>query len=383
MIIFHRKQFKENLLLLLLLVALLSACTQSTLNNESNEVSDKEQPTQTTIPTVTPLPTATASAIVTVTVISATPTSTPLPSPTSSSLTKTPIPTPITITVPLQIEQEGVSMVWLSGKYFPMGLDAETLLDECRQFSRNCKSSWFESSSPRRGMWVPNDFYIDAYEVTNESFADFLNDIGIHEDTCYDADCFDPRYSQIAISEDGSYQVEENKEKFPITGVTWYGASAFCEWRGVRLPFEAEWEMAAGWDRGSQTKTIYPWGDNFYGDITNFCDESCDEQHALKAVSDGYEETSPVGTYETGRSPSGAYDMGGNVWEWTADWFSPDYVRFGGPNEGDERVVRGGSWFDMGNFTGTSIRFSAPPEDAGDTTGFRCASDVDRQLKHP
>lgn len=285
--------------------------------------------------------------------------------------------TPTAIIMSLQIEQGDVHMVWLPGKDFPIGLDVETLLDECLQFSQNCKSSWFEQSSPRRDMRIPNEFYIDTYEVTNESFANFLNNMENHESICYDADCFDPRYSQILIEEDGSYLVEEDKNQFPVTGVTWYGASAFCEWRGVRLPFEAEWEMAASWDWETQTKTIYPWGDDFYGNITNFCDESCTEQHALMAVSDGYGETSPVGNYEEGRSPSGAYDMGGNVWEWTADWYSSDYAQFGGPNEGNQRVVRGGSWFDMGNFTGTAIRFPASPEDAGDTTGFRCASDAD------
>jgi formylglycine-generating enzyme required for sulfatase activity len=227
-------------------------------------------------------------------------------------------------------------------------------------------------------------FYIDAYEVTNKQFAAFLNELGHQEGACRDEDCFEPRYSQIAISEEDGYQLEEDKENYPVTGVTWYGADAFCEWRGARLPLEAEWEMAASWDWETETKTLYPWGDDFYGDITNFCDKSCSEQHAVTVVDDGYRETSPVGTYEAGRSPAGAYDMGGNVWEWTADWFAADYyenspeTRPTGPEEGRKRVVRGGSWFDTGNFTSTVVRFPATPGEAGDTIGFRCAVDAER-----
>lgn len=259
-----------------------------------------------------------------------------------------------------------------------MGFDPEALLDECREFRSGCRKSWFESSSPQHKVWL-SDFYIDVYEVTNEVFATFLNDLGEHKDACNDNDCFQPRYSQISVNEDDEYQVKEGKENYPVTGVTWYGAAAFCQWRGARLPSEAEWEMAAGWDWKTQTKTLYPWGDEFYGDVTNFCDQSCQEPHAITVVDDGYAKTAPVGTYDAGRSPAGAYDMAGNVWEWTADWFASDYyersgeIQPAGPKEGDKRVVRGGSWFDTGNFTATVIRFPADPADAGDTIGFRCA----------
>lgn len=381
-IIFHKKQLLVQFSILLGLIILFSACGQSTPNSELNEANSTEtdEPTKTSVPTETSAPKKTL-----------TPTETPQPTkifvPTETVVpTQTPDPTatlaPTSTTIPMQLEQEGASMVRVLGGNFPMGYDAERLREECYQFRYSCVESLFAPSAPQHTVQLP-DFYIDTYEVTNEAFTSFLNDLGDHEATCNDEDCWVSSYSQITQNEGNDYQVEANKEDYPVTGVTWYGAKAFCEWRGARLPLEAEWEMAASWDAETETKTLYPWGDNFYGDITNFCDKSCAEQHAIRVVDDGHQETSPVGSFEVGRSPAGAYDMGGNVWEWTADWFAADYyensptTRPVGPDEGSKRVVRGGSWFDTGNFTSTVIRFPAVPTETGDTIGFRCALDND------
>ena len=107
--------------------------------------------------------------------------------------------------------------------------------------------------------------------------------------------------------------------------VNWEQARAFCEWRGARLPSEAEWERAAGFDPDRGVKTLYPWGDEFAGDLLNYCDASCSAEHLDTSFDDGYRDVAPVGSYPEGRSLVGAYDMLGNVAEWTNDWYDRNY----------------------------------------------------------
>jgi LysM repeat protein len=102
----------------------------------------------------------------------------------------------------------------------------------------------------------------------------------------------------------------------------------------------------------------------------------------MSGYNDGYATAAPVGSYEGGRSPSGAFDMAGNVWEWTNDWYDAGYygqspdANPAGAESGEDKVVRGGSWFDTGNFTAAAIRFPAPPVESGDSIGFRCVQDA-------
>ena len=121
------------------------------------------------------------------------------------------------------------------------------------------------------------------------------------------------------------------KEDHPINCVDWHQARAYCQWLGGELPTEAQWEYAA---RGNDGRT-YPWGNeapnstrlNYEGKIGH---------------------TTAVGTYPTGISPFGLFDMAGNIWEWTLDWYSsyPSVAQLDptGPGSGSVRVLRGGSW---------------------------------------
>ena len=225
-------------------------------------------------------------------------------------------------------------------------------------------------------------FYIDTYEVTNEAYIAFLTELGSHLGTCADENCLDIAFSQITASEDGVFTVEEEFAQHPVVGVNWFGANDYCEWRGGRLPTEAEWEIAASWNPESGEKTLFPWGNEFDETAVNFCDVNCTEQQASSEYDDGATTTAPVGSYENGRSPAGAYDMGGNVWEWVNDWHSNDYYSLSpesnpqGPETGEGKIVRGGSWFDLGVFSSSAVRFPAPPTEAGDSIGFRCAMDI-------
>jgi len=138
------------------------------------------------------------------------------------------------------------------------------------------------SERPVRRVFL-DAYYIDTYEVTNGLYGKFLQATRRHE----------PRYWKDA---------RVNDPNQPVVGVTWYDAEAYCHWSGKRLPTEAEWEKAA---RGTDGR-ISPWGNQW--------------DSARASTSDGGSgKLSPVGSYEAGKSPYGAYDMAGNVWEWVAD----------------------------------------------------------------
>lgn len=131
-------------------------------------------------------------------------------------------------------------------------------------------------------------------------------------------------------------QFPDGKELHPVVNISWHDAQAFCEWAGVRLLTEAEWEKAASWDAVRQIKRIYPWGNEFH---EKFCN----------SYKSGYGDTTEVGTFLNGASSYGVLDMVGNVWEWTNTEYR-DYPY--DTNDGREvlnsdnfgRVLRGGSW---------------------------------------
>ena len=312
-------------------------------------------------PTATPLPTVTVA-----------PSSTMAPSPTI-------VPSPTIAPLPDQVDVSGGVMILIPGGYFQMGATADALAEECAAFREGCQADWFAASEPVHTVLL-GSYYIDLHEVTNAAFATFLNEIG-PDPLCDGQPCLDEDQSQMT-PQDGVYVSRDGSFANPAAGVTWYGAAAFCAWRDARLPSEAEWEKAAAWEAESATARRYPWGDEFDGTAVNFCDASCDEPQANADFDDGFAEVAPVAQFEDGRGPSGLYDMAGNVWEWVGDLFAADYYAQSpaanptGPATGDERVVRGGSWFDTANFMAATIRFPSAPDNADRTIGFRCAADL-------
>jgi formylglycine-generating enzyme required for sulfatase activity len=183
----------------------------------------------------------------------------------------------------------------------------------------------------------------------------------------------------------------EGKERHPVVQVSWNDAVAYCEWAGLRLPREAEWEYAA---RGGNTglngkpRFIFVWGDELpkgQGRYGNFADESAKKQFPnwfiFEGYDDGYVYTSPVGSFEP--NGYGLYDMAGNVWEWCFDWFDENYYveceRQGlirnptGPARGSMRVLRGGSWYDYPADVRVARRDWVDPRSRYDNAGFRCA----------
>jgi formylglycine-generating enzyme required for sulfatase activity len=163
------------------------------------------------------------------------------------------------------------------------------------------------------------------------------------------------------------------KDNHPMQCVTWDGAKAYCEYIGQRLPTEAEWEKAA---RGTDGRK-YPWGNE---DAT--CDyavmASYNEWTGEYDCGCGTDSTWPIGSKEAGKSPYGAYDMAGNVWEWVNDRYGETYYETTptndptGPETGDDHVVRGGALNDDGNLRASS-RFGGYLGSFNGLGGFRCA----------
>ena len=209
-------------------------------------------------------------------------------------------------------------------------------------------------------------YYIDAIEVSNALY-----------DACVQTGvCQPPETSAPYTPPD--YFGNPEFDHHPVINVTWEMAEAYCEWRGARLPTEAEWEKAA---RGSEGR-LYPWGNGENGSIVNFCDTNCPISWAAQEYDDGYAETAPVEAYPEGATGRGVYNLSGNVWEWTADWYADGYyqnapyVNPQGPASGEGRVIRGGSWGDVLGHKRASKRQEWDPQRPYSTVGFRCARDA-------
>lgn len=193
-------------------------------------------------------------------------------------------------------------------------------------------------------------YYIGKYEVTVGQFRKFCNATG------------------KTMPEQPNWN---NRDDHPVVNVSWNDAKAYCDWAGLRLPTEAEWEKAA---RGTDGRK-YPWGSNWDGSKCNHGSSTSPYTDA----SDGYEYTSPVGSFPSGVSPYGAYDMAGNVWEWCNDWYDNKYYAGApssnpkGPSTGTYRVLRGGSWGLNDGSCRSALRNRFLPDSRINLGGFRPA----------
>jgi serine/threonine-protein kinase len=207
-------------------------------------------------------------------------------------------------------------------------------------------------------------FWLDRTEVTNAQYARC-----VAEGACTQPS---PAGSQARASYYGTPEFGA----YPALYVSWNQAAEYCDWAGARLPTEAEWEYAARGPAGS----VFPWGAEFDGARLNYCDAACAQDRA-DGVLDSEHDTAPVGSIPQGASWSGALDMAGNVWEWVADWYGDylpeDQVNPPGPGSGEQRILRGGSWYDTPAFQRGANRFPWPADQPTDQIGFRCARGSD------
>ncbi len=259
---------------------------------------------------------------------------------------------------------------------------AEMALVPAGEFFMGTEDEELRGDAPLRAVYL-DAFYMDRYEVTNRLFARFLNAAKPLEGRDGQRRLWVVLRNDIETEERNAwwpteifYELQEDRyaafESFadnPVISVSWHAADAYCKWAGKRLPTEAEWEKAA---RGGLVKKDYPWGNEVPTGGVIFERRWTDNSVPSP--------TEKVGNYFP--NGYGLYDMAGNVWEWCADWFSPSYYKRApyknpkGPDYGEKKVLRGGSWFNSAIIMRVATRNSSPPETLDDGMGFRCAMDA-------
>lgn len=204
-------------------------------------------------------------------------------------------------------------------------------------------------------------FYMAVFHVTNKQYSQFLNEADPGQK---DLDKWIKLDSKSTIRMVGSgFEILDNKEDHPVIGVSWYGAKAYCEWAGLRLPNELEWEKGARGNGGSE----YPWGQEF-------------DQAKCRCLS---KDTCSVHSYKEGISPWGLYHMIGNAKQWCEDEYDEDtYNRYRNGDfsiaKGMYKVYRGCSWDENNtdNLRCGKRNHTYPDDTTYSKLGFRCAKDM-------
>lgn len=253
------------------------------------------------------------------------------------------------------IDARNVEMVFVPEGYLTLGVPQHSLEILCEQLGEQdierCVEIVHEDTGITSNPEVFVDaFWIDRYEVTIQQFSEFCSTVN----NSILSEC-------IELDADMMIDILQ-----PQVGVSWYVASAYCNYRGSRLPTEIEWEYAAS----GPDNLIYPWGNTYRPE---------------KVVHSQFDTTYPVGSVETNQSWVGAYDMSGNAAEWVENYF----YTYGGqtiePPQGTigehpasnllerHRVVRGGSWEGRLWTLTTFWREYTTPFAENEFIGFRCA----------
>jgi sulfatase modifying factor 1 len=207
-----------------------------------------------------------------------------------------------------------------------------------------------ENESPVHRVWV-DAFRLAACQVTNAEYKAFLDSRGASPPPFWNHPDF-------------------NHRQQPVVAVSWFEASAYCEWLAAktgqryRLPSEAEWERAA---RGGIDGQLYPWGDAPPQSLPNY---------------GGRWKAGPEPVAQQAPNPFGLFDMCENVHEWCSDWFDAGYYTVSpernprGPKSGSRRASRGGSWRHHVKVSRCAARSSIPPQLQYADYGFRVACDL-------
>jgi formylglycine-generating enzyme required for sulfatase activity len=294
----------------------------------------------------------------------------PIASPDTASLTN---PTP---TIPEALALLASPMVEVAGGTFNMGTTAQEVRQaeqECiTRDNAACTALMGEDSVPPHPVTV-STFQMETTEVSNAQYVAFLNSLGpnSHRRGCLGQPCINTTSedeNSFITFDSQNYDISTVFNEFAVVGVTWYGALAYCQTLGRRLPTEAEWERAA---RGLGVDGfIYPWGNSW--DETRARTRNTGQIGSIEVIS-----------FSTGASEFGILNMAGNAAEWVNDWYLANYYALPeasglnpqGPAVGTDRVVRGGSWDTRPFFVRTVHRQHFRPNETSLDRGFRCAAD--------
>ena len=323
-----RKLFSLHLYLMVAMAFVLTACGSKP-----------------TTPVFAVPPTATFTPII----VTPSVTATPIPP------TKTPAPTLVfsgELTAGTTVTgEDGATLVFVPEGDFIMGAAANDLFAECQNLRSDCRHEWFTNVEPQRTVTL-GAFWIDQTEATNKMYK-----------ACVDAGKCTPPFQSNSYTR-RNYFGNPKYDEYPVIYIAWEQADAYCTWAGRRLPTEAEWEKAA---RGTDGR-FFPWGNN-------------EPNKKLLNYGLNVGDTTPVKKYPDGVSPYGAYDMGGNVWEWVSDWYGTAYYKTApstnpmGPDAGTDKVSRGSAWIFYDFDVLITDRYGNYPKTTNNVIGFRCARD--------
>ena len=284
-------------------------------------------------------------------------------------------------------------MVLIPEGLFLMGSTKQDI-DKLLELDRNIETVRLDNEMPQREVFM-SAYVIDKYPVTNAEYKKFIESDGYNQKVFWSDAGWQYISQSNPLKNGDADNILSGENDCAVVNVSWYEAEAFAKWAGKRLPTEAEWEKAA---RGTDGR-IYPWG-NTFEKINLNCSESKNEK------------PTPVTKHPQGQSPYGCFDMAGNVWEWTADWYDSQYYGsapekdpqgpkdaevnpyYGQPEEvgisiydlrpsaGSKtlsgcKVLRGGSWSGGGvvHVRCTNRDYDEPIY-KNDTIGFRCAKSL-------
>jgi formylglycine-generating enzyme required for sulfatase activity len=228
-----------------------------------------------------------------------------------------------------------------------------------------------------------NDYYIAKFEVTLHAFTQFIEETNYQTEAEREGHCWgldkDGRWKNVAGKSWKHLSFSQGGDH-PVVCVSWRDAQAFIGWLnhkssgGFRLLSEAEWEYAAR--SGGKNRMYATQTGHLNRKLANYgADKCCDPDDT-----DGYLYTAPVGSYPA--NDIGVFDLSGNVWEWTADWYDGKYYSHSpqdnpkGPLKGTYRVIRGGSWSIPKGFSRCSNRREFIPSLRHINVGFRLAKDI-------
>ncbi|MFO7178697.1 MAG: SUMF1/EgtB/PvdO family nonheme iron enzyme [Pseudomonadota bacterium] len=248
-------------------------------------------------------------------------------------------------------------MVRIPGGPFVMGSTPDEVLGAAalcatEPLGHRCTEQTFANELGRRTLTLPS-FWIDRTEVTVRDYER----------------CAALGQCPPAAYPEGATRLLQ--PDYPVVFVTYFGARAYCRFRGARLPSEREFERAA---RGTRGRT-FPWGDAYNAHGANHGRLALIENDA----SDGFGELAPVGSFAAGATPEGVLDLAGNVAEWVEDVYRERYDDPATPADTGRRTVRGGSFRSAAAWIRGAARNGVPPETVSPEIGFRCARSAESE----